>query len=109
VGRAQPVLDKQAEASTVRQVEPSRNDDNLQQSETEPVVPQKTVAATSVRVMVILIIALLVVMAGLFALRQNKWRAWQDEITSWWADFTLTQAVSEAPSSDPQLYEKLFM
>jgi hypothetical protein len=100
-------LDNQAEAPAVRQVESSRNDDNLQQSETESVVPEKTVVGT--RVLVMLIIALLVVLAVFFALRHSKWRAWQDEITNWWADFSVTQTMLEAQSLEPQLDERLVM
>jgi hypothetical protein len=96
-------LDNQAEAPAVRQVESSRNDDNLQQSETESVVPEKTVVGT--RVLVILLIALLV----FFALRHNKWRAWQDEITNWWAEFSVTQTMLEAQSLEPPLDERLVM
>ena len=115
VGRSGPTaakdtgaaLDKQAEAPPVWQVESSRNDDKLQQPETEPVVPQKTAVGTPV--LVILIIALLVVLAGFFALRQDKWHAWQNEITDWWADISVVQVMSEATGSDLQLDERLFM
>jgi hypothetical protein len=82
-------------------VESSRNDDNVQQSETESVVPEKTVVGT--RVLVILLIALLV----FFALRHSKWHAWQDEITDWWADFSVAQTMSEAQNLGPQRDERL--
>ena len=75
--------------------------DNDQQSETELVVPQQTVVGTGV--LMILLIALLV----FFALRHNKWHAWQDEITNWWADFSVAQTMSEAQSVGPQLDERL--
>jgi hypothetical protein len=100
-------LDKQAEAPAVRQVESSRNDGKRQQPETELVVPQKTAAGSRVRV--ILLIALLVVSAGFFALRRDKWRAWQNEITNWWAGFSVVQVMPQAPSSEPKLDERLFL
>ena len=93
-------LDKPAEAPVVRQVEFSKKDDNPKQSGAEPVVPQKTAAGTGVLVM--FTIVLLVISALFFALQQDKWHVWQDEITNWWADFSMVQAISNAPSLGPR-------